>query len=56
VKLDQEGVDRICWRVVDHNLDTQLVADQFEISRRRVQQLAKEYRESGEIPQLETPT
>jgi len=37
VKLDQEDVDRICRRVVNHGLDTQLVADQFEISRRRVQ-------------------
>jgi hypothetical protein len=55
VKLEQEDVERICRRVVDHDLDTQLVAEQFEISRRRVQQLAKEYRESGEIPQLETP-
>jgi len=36
-------------------MDTGLVAEQFEISRRRVQQLVKEYRDSGEIPQLETP-
>ncbi len=55
MKLDQDDVTRICQRVVDHDLDTGLVADQFEISRRRVQQLAKEYRDSGEIPQLETP-
>jgi hypothetical protein len=32
-----------------------LVAEQFEISRHRVQQLAKEYRDSGEILQLEAP-
>ena len=55
MKLEQEDVERICRRVIDHDLDTQLVADQFEISRRRVRQLAKDYRESGEIPQLETP-
>jgi DNA-binding transcriptional regulator LsrR (DeoR family) len=36
-------------------MDTQFVADHFEISRRRVQQLAKEYRETGEIPILESP-
>ena len=42
-------------RVVDHGVDTGLVAEQFEISRRRVQQLAKTYRETGEIPHLETP-
>jgi transposase InsO family protein len=36
-------------------MDTSLVAEQFEVSQRRVQQLAKEYRDSGKIPQLETP-
>lgn len=36
-------------------MDTGLVAEQFEISRRRGQQLAKAYRESGEIPELGTP-
>jgi putative transposase len=55
MKLEQDDVYRICKRVVDHGLDTQFVADQFEISRRRVQQLAKEYRESEEIPTLDTP-
>lgn len=55
MKLEQDDVDRICKRVVDHGLDTQFVAEQFEVSRRRVQQLAKEYRESGEIPTLDTP-
>jgi putative transposase len=55
MKLAQDDATRICQRVVDHGVDTGLVAEQFEISRRRVQQLAKEYRESGEIPQLETP-
>lgn len=55
MKLEQDDVDRICKRVVDHGLDTRLVADQFEISRRRVQQLAKAYRESDEIPTLDTP-
>jgi len=54
VKLDQENVEKICKRVVDHNLDTQLVADQFSISRRRIQQLAKKYRETGSIPEIET--
>ena len=36
-------------------MDTGLVAEQFEISRRRVQKLVKEYRDSDTIPQLETP-
>jgi putative transposase len=55
MKLAQDDATRICQRVVDHGVDTGLVAEQFEISRRRVQQLAKEYRECGEIPQLATP-
>ena len=55
MKLDQDDVTQICKRVVDHGLDTQFVAEQFEISRRRVQQLAKEYRETGDIPTLDTP-
>jgi putative transposase len=54
MKLDQDDAIRICERVVDHGMDTGLVAEQFEISR-RIQQLAKTYRETGEIPQLETP-
>lgn len=33
----------------------QFVDDQFDISWRRVQQLAKTYRETDEIPELETP-
>lgn len=40
-------------RVVDHEMDTALVAEQFDGSRRHIQQLAKEYRETGEIPTLE---
>ena len=55
MKLAQDDATRICKRVVDHGMDTGLVAEQFEISRRRVQQLVKEYRETDEIPQLETP-
>jgi transposase InsO family protein len=55
VKLEQADVNRICKRVVDYSVDTTIVAEQFGISRRRVQQLAKQYRETGEIPELETP-
>lgn len=55
MKLDQEDITRICKRVVDHDVDTAIVADHFEISRRRVQQLAKEYRDTDEIPSVETP-
>ena len=54
MKLDQDDVTRICQCVVDHSVDTTLVTQQFKISQRRVQQLAKEYRDDGEIPQLET--
>ena len=55
MKLAQDDATRICKRVVDHGVDTAVVAEQFEVSRRRVQQLAKEYRETREILQLGTP-
>ena len=55
MKLAQDNATRIYKRIVDHGLDTRLITKQFEVSRRRVQQLAKTYREADEIPQLETP-
>jgi len=55
VKLEQDDVDRICRLVIDHDLNTQYVADRYDIGRRRVQQLAKEYRETGEVSTVETP-
>jgi transposase len=54
VKLDQDDVDRICRLVVNHDLDTEYVADRYDISRRRVQQLAKDYRETSTLPTIET--
>ena len=54
MKLDQDDVIRICQRVGNQDVDTALVAEQFEITRRQVQQPIKEYRDSGEIPQ-QTP-
>lgn len=50
VPLTEEDIARIVIRVVDHGLDTGYVAGQFEIGQRRVQQLAKVYRETGVIP------
>jgi len=55
VKLEQDDVDRICRLAVDHDLDTGYIADRYDISRRRVQQLAKEYRDTGDLPRVETP-
>ena len=55
MKLDADDVTRICRLVVDHDLHTQYVADQYDVSQRRVQQLAKDYRDTGEIPTIETP-
>ena len=55
MKLDKDDATRICKRVADHGVDTGLVAEQFEISRRRIKQLAKTYREIGKISQLEEP-
>lgn len=55
MKLDQEDVARVYQIFVDYGIDTHLIAQQVEISRRRAQQLAKDYRDNSEIPQLETP-
>lgn len=55
MKLGQDDVEKIILRVVRYGLGTDFVAEQFGISRRRVQQLVKEYRETGEIPRLNRP-
>lgn len=55
MKLKQDDVTLICRLVVDHGLNTGYVAERYDISRCRVQQLAKEYRETEEILQLQTP-
>jgi len=50
--LSNEDVRAIVIRVVDCGLDTQYVANQFEITVRRVQQLANEYRRTEIVPVL----
>lgn len=55
VKLDQDDVVRVCRLVVDHDADTPYVADRFDTSRGRVQQLAKECRGTSPLPGFETP-
>lgn len=51
--LTQADVHRIVLKVVKYGQDTNFVADQFDISRRRVQQLAALYRKTGNIPVLQ---
>lgn len=55
MKLEQDDVTHICRLVVDHDLNTKYVAERYDISRRHVQQLAKEYRETEAIPTIQTP-
>lgn len=55
VKLEQDDVARIYRLVVDHEHNTKYIAARYYISRHRVQQLAKAYRENGTIPTLEIP-
>ncbi len=52
MKLSQDDVEKIVVRVVDYGLSTGFVARQFGVTRRRVQQLMKHYRETGEVPVL----
>ena len=54
MKLSQDDVEKVVKRVVDYGLSTAFVARQFGVTRRRVQQLVKHYRETGELPVLET--
>ena len=53
--LTKDDYRRIALRIVKYGMNTQLVADQFNVSRRRVQQIAKEYRETGRIPEPRRP-
>ncbi len=52
--LTQEEVRRIVLNVEKHGQHTAYVADLFNISQRRVQQLATEYRKTGSIPVLQS--
>lgn len=53
--LSADQVKALVKRVVDHGMDTRVVAGQFSVTRRRVQQLAKEYRATGKVPVLDKP-
>lgn len=55
VKHDEADVTKIYNQTDGYAMSTKLVAEQFEISRLQVQQLAKEYRDAGSIPKLEIP-
>lgn len=55
MKLAQDDVEKIVLRVINHGLSTAFVAGQFSVSRCRVQQLVREYRETGEVPVLRHP-
>ena len=55
MKLSQGDVEKIVKRVVDYGLSTSFVAEQFGVTQRRVQQLIKHYRETGEVPVLKRP-
>ncbi len=54
-KLEQRDIEHIAKDVVEHGLPTKYVADLFGVSQRRVQQIAKYYRETGEVPILKKP-
>ncbi len=50
--LSNEDVQKIIAYVTKHGLSTQYAADKYEVSRRRIQQLVKEYKNTGEMPTL----
>jgi len=55
MKLGQSDAEKLILRVFRYGLGTDFVAGQFGISRRRVQQLIREYNETGEMSGLKTP-
>lgn len=52
MSLTNEEIELIILRVVKYDLDTGYVAGQYDVSRRRVQQLIKEYRDTDQLPTL----
>ena len=51
-KLTDKKIRQICRDVVVHGWSTRDCAEHYGISQRRVQQLVKEFRETGEYPRL----
>ena len=52
--LSNEDIRKIISWVVDHGLSTAYAADKFDVTRRRIQQLVKEYKDTGKVPTLKT--
>ena len=48
-------VEHIAWDVAEHGLSMSYIVQLFGVSQRRAQQIAKYYRERGEIPKLKKP-
>ena len=51
MKLNDELVERIVWRS-EKGLGTRLLAEQFGVGQRRIQQILREYRKTDEIPKI----
>ena len=52
VKLNDKKIRWAVKQVIKENRDTEVIAKTYGVSRRRIQQLAKEYKETGEYPVL----
>ncbi len=50
--LSNEDVRKIIAYVTKHGLSTRYAADKYDVSRRRIQQLIKEFNDTGEIPTI----
>jgi len=51
-KLNNKKIKYIINQVTKKNQNTKTMAEIYGITRRRVQQLVKEYRKTGEVPKL----
>jgi len=51
-KLNNKKIRYIINQVTKKNQNTKTMAEIYDITRRRVQQLVKEYRKTGDVPKL----
>lgn len=52
MKLSDKDIERICYRFERNNIGKELLAIQFKVSIRRIEQILKEFRETKQIPKL----
>lgn len=52
MKLSDKDIERICYRFERNNIEKEILAFQFKVSIRRIEQILKEFHETRQIPKL----